>query len=53
MLFTGYWRGAGYNELATSDGTKHDGGGYQGEDGQGLNTEMTRVFGFCFTTKNI
>ena len=26
MLFTGYWRSAGYYELTASDGTKHDGG---------------------------
>ena len=27
-LSAGHWRSAGHNELAASDGTKHDGGRY-------------------------
>ena len=36
-LFAGHWGGVGHNELASSDGTKHDRGWYQGKNGQGLN----------------
>ena len=36
-LSVGHWGGVGHNELASSDGTKHDRGWYQGKNGQGLN----------------